>query len=84
MKFDEEMFFSYCYILQTHYSYTIRDIIEHFFNGIIHPKRCRYLLKMWSRLGFYNYGCSLDLGWFESINTMPEQYRNIVMRIFDH
>lgn len=62
MKLDETMFFCYCYVLRTFYDYSIRDIIEICFNDVIHPKRCRYLLKKRCRLGIYNYGYALDLG----------------------
>lgn len=84
MKIDELIFFIYCYFLRMYYGITIRDVINQCFDGVIHPKRCRYLLKKWNRLGFYNYGVSLDLGWFESINTMPERYRTVVMRLYDN
>jgi hypothetical protein len=29
----------------------------------IHCKRCWYLLKKWSRKGWYDYGVTVDLGW---------------------
>ena len=83
MKVDEIAFFYYCYGLRTCYGVSIRDVMNQCFDGVIHPKRCWYLLKKWARLGFYDYGVSLDLGWFNSIDTMPERYRNIAIRMYD-
>ena len=83
MKVDEAIFFVYCYVLRTYYDFPIRDVTNICFKGVIPRKRCWHLLKKWSRFGFYNYGVSLDLGWFESIVSMPERYKNIVIRFFD-
>lgn len=49
-----------------------RDIIN-FLSEYIHHKRCWYLLSKWSRLGFYNWGVSMGLGWIE-IDKLPERY----------
>lgn len=76
MKIDEIIFFAYCYVFRTNYNVSIRDII-HLFSEQMPEKRCWYLLKKWSRKGFYDYGVALDLGWFES-RYMPEQYKNIL------
>lgn len=76
MKPDEAIFFSYCYFLRTRYHWHVRDVVA-CFEGLIHHKRIRYLLEKWSDLGFYNYGVSLDLGWFED-DKLPDRYRNIV------
>ena len=43
----------------------------------IHHKRCWYLLEKWSRLGFYNYGVSLDLGWLE-MDKLPDRYKALL------
>jgi hypothetical protein len=43
-------------------------------------KRCWYLLEKWDSKGFYNYGVTLDLGWFEDKN-MPPRYLNLVNNI---
>ena len=83
MKVDEIVFFYYCYGLRPCYGVSIRDVINQCFDGMIHPKCCWYLLKKWARFGFYDYGVSLDLGWFNSIGTMPERYRNIIVRMYD-
>lgn len=40
-------------------------------------KRCWYLLKKWSGLGFYNYGVCLDLGWIE-LDKLPERYKELL------
>ena len=80
MKVDEIVFFIHCYVLRMNYGRDIGDIVNDF-EGLIHHKRCRYLLKKWAGLGFYNYGVSLDLGWFESPFFMPERYRTILEKI---
>ena len=76
MKIDELIFFIYCYTLRNLYGHDVRSVVDIFKNQI-HRKRCWYLLKKWSRLGFYNYGVTLDLGWFEYYK-MPERYKAIV------
>lgn len=48
-------------------------VLINFLSEYIHHKRCWYLLKKWSGLGFYNYGVSLDLGWLE-LDKLPERY----------
>lgn len=80
MKIDELYFLTYCYVLRTHYDVPVRDIVG-MFDGVIHHKRCWYLLKKWSSKGIYNYGVSLDLGWFEPIYTMCEPYRDILTKL---
>lgn len=80
MKVDEILFFIYCYVLRMDYDWNIRDIVNQF-EGVIHHKRCWYLLKKWTRLGFYNYGVTLDLGWFHSPSMMPERYKNILVTL---
>ena len=49
-----------------------RELIN-FLSEYIHHKRCWYLLKKWSGLGFYNWGVTLDLGWLE-LDKLPERY----------
>lgn len=48
-------------------------VLINFLGEYIHHKRCWYLLKKWSDLGFYDYGVSLDLGWLE-LDKLPERY----------
>ena len=76
MKPDEAVFFAYCYFLRTKYHLHIRDVVA-CFEGLMHIKRIEYLLDKWSKLGFYNYGVSMDLGWFED-DKLPERYRVIL------
>ena len=75
MKEDEKIFFKTCYRLRNN-DYSIRDIIW-FMKDFIHHKRCWYLLEKWSRLGFYDYGVTLDLGWFYA-DEMPERYLELI------
>jgi hypothetical protein len=75
MKDDEKKFFITCYFLRND-GYNIRDII-YFLGEFIHYKRCWYLLKKWSGIGFYNYGITLDLGWFE-LDDMPDRYLELL------
>lgn len=50
-----------------------RDIIC-LLSEFIHHKRCWYLLQKWAKLGFYNYGVTLDLGWIE-LDKLTERYK---------
>lgn len=79
MKVDEIAFFFYCYCMRMFYGYPVREIID-ICSEAIPRKRCLYLLKKWANLGFYEYGVSLDLGWFESYH-MPDRYRDILNSI---
>lgn len=83
MKEDEKKFFrtmvKYCRQMRNGEMYgstmprTIISIIDEF----IHHKRCWYLLQKWSRLGFYNWGVCLDLGWLE-LDELPERYIEVL------
>lgn len=75
MKLDEINFFKTCYKYRMN-GVSIRGIIN-ILKFFINYKRCWYLLKKWSRLGFYNYGVTLDLGWFE-LENMPLRYVNLL------
>lgn len=79
MKVDEIAFFFYCYCMRMLYGFPVREIID-ICSEEIPRKRCLYLLKKWANLGFYEYGVSLDLGWFESYH-MPDRYRDILNSI---
>lgn len=72
MKHDELAFLTICYIYKNS-GLTIREAINSVTN-IIHYKRCWYLLEKWNRLGFYDYGVTLDLGWFE-LDKFPDRYK---------
>lgn len=76
MKVDEIAFFFYCYCMRMLYGFHVRDIID-ICSEAIPKKRCLYLLKKWSNLGFYEYGVSLDLGWFEPY-YMPDRYKKLL------
>lgn len=52
-------------------------VLINFLSEYIHHKRCWYLLRKWSGLGFYNYGVSLDLGWLD-LDRLPERYKILV------
>ena len=75
MKLDEINFFKTCYKYRNK-GVSIREIIN-ILKFFINYKRCWYLLKKWSGLGFYNYGVTLDLGWFE-LENMPLRYLNLL------
>lgn len=42
----------------------IRDTISALGEGVLPHKRAWYWLTKWSDRGYYEYGVSLDLGWF--------------------
>ena len=76
MKEDEKLFFRIC-IKYGHFLFNtvrIREIIGILHDaGVIHYKRCWYLLEKWEKLGFYNYGVTSDLGWIY-LEKLPERY----------
>ena len=74
MKDHERIFFALCYNLRS--SFRPRDVVNLLADTIPH-KRCWYYLEKWSDLGFYNYGVTLDLGWFEPEN-LPPRYAEII------
>ena len=76
MKEDEKLFFRICvkYSGKVIGGIRIREIIGILYHaGVLHYKRCWYLLEKWERLGFYNYGVTQDLGWIE-LDNLPERY----------
>lgn len=80
MKDDEIRFFRTCWKACHCYpglKLSFRNLINAISEFIPH-KRCWYLLAKWAEIGFYNYGVSLDLGWFEP-DKMPERYKNLII-----
>lgn len=75
IKEDEKRFFKACVYLRCE-KFSIRDIVN-MYEGIIHHKRCWYLLRKWSHIGFYDYGVTLDLGWFR-FDKLPERYKSLL------
>ena len=80
MKKDEIIFFIHCYILRSGYSVYIRDVVN-YLEDQIPRKRMWYYLDKRSELGFYNYGVTMDLGWFE-YDKMPERYRKLIDNVY--
>ena len=76
MKEHERIFFALCYKLR--YRLKPRDIIEALAETIPH-KRCWYYLEKWCEKGFYDYGVTLDLGWFY-LDKLPLEYRVLLIR----
>lgn len=79
MKEDEIKFFTICYKYRNFKNLTIRDIIN-IISPFINYKRCWYYLKKWDLLGFYNYGITEDLGWFE-LEKLPQRYKKLIDEI---
>lgn len=80
MKDDEKLFFRLCvtYRGRAIRSVEIRDIIHILYDaGVMHYKRCWYLLRKWGSLGFYDCGVAEDLGWID-INQLPERYADLL------
>lgn len=86
MREDEKKFFLLClkYGRKSYGNYSdeyytdVRDIIGILSDlDIMHHKRCWYLLEKWCRMGFYDYGVTLDLGWFYP-TELPAQYRTLL------
>lgn len=80
MKDDEKLFFRICvtYRYREIRPVQIRDIINILYDaGVMHYKRCWYLLDKWDGLGFYDYGVAADLGWFV-MDKLPERYAALI------
>lgn len=74
LKEQERIFFALCYNLRN--THKPREIVK-LLNDTIPHKRCWYYLAKWSRLGFYDYGVTLDLGWFYP-DDLPTRYLEII------
>ena len=78
MKEDEKLFFVLCFQLRMQYGIDVRNIIN-MLQPFVNKKRLWCLLEKWSKQGFYNYGVSLDLGWFE-IEKFPDRYSDLLFK----
>jgi hypothetical protein len=74
MKEHERIFFALCYNLR--HSMKPRAVVNLLAETIPH-RRCWYYLRKWGLLGFYDFGVTEDLGWFE-IEKIPPRYMEIV------
>lgn len=79
MKEQERLFFALSFNLWHMALIPPRKVVE-LLDGTIHYKRCWYYLKKWADLGFYEYGTTLDLGWF-TFSKMPERYKELVRQV---
>lgn len=82
MKPDEIMFFRLCVLVLGDNRASVNDIcvrdLINAVHGVMAYKRCLYLLRKWSdKFGFYDWGVSLDMGWF-SLSRLPEQYKELL------
>lgn len=85
IKADERNFFitclKYCTIQgvrDVSKAISPRDIIS-VLNEFMNYKRCWYLLEKWTNKGFYNYGVTMDLGWFE-----PDKFYGEYQEIYEY
>lgn len=79
MKEHERIFFALCFNLWLiNPNFRPRTVVNILADTIPH-KRCWYYLSKWAGLGFYDYGITLDLGWFD-FTKMPERYRELVQK----
>lgn len=82
MKSLEEIFFRACVNEQKRKLHSsdrelrIRTIGNIFERLGFSYKQLMYYVEKWSDKGFYNYGVSLDLGWFE-FNKLTGEYKKI-------
>lgn len=83
MKNDEIDFFLTCFVSRMLFNADIRSVIDDIvLEGKIPYKRCLYLIEKWSRKGFYEWGVSIDLGWFsDDIDDYPEPYANLLREL---
>lgn len=80
MKEDEKLFFRILvkYRNRAVAPVRIREIVGILHDaGVIHYKRCWYLLRKWGSFGFYAYGVTEDLGWFET-DRLPKRYADLL------
>ena len=80
MKEDEKLFFRICVKYRTRqvFPVNIRSIINILYDaGVMHYKRCWWLIRKWGYFGFYSYGVTEDLGWFE-LDKLPERYAKLL------
>lgn len=74
MKEHERIFFALCYNLR--HIMKPRAVVNLLAETIPH-KRCWYYLRKWGLLGFYDYGVTEDLGWFDT-DEIPPRYLEII------
>lgn len=86
MKPLEEIFFRACVNEQKRKSdcksreFSIRDIGNVFERLGFSYKQLLYYVQKWSDKGFYDYGVSVDLGWFE-FDKLTGEYKRIYEKI---
>ena len=79
MKPLERIFFQSC-VMQSGIM-SVREIIAIFCALGFSEKQLLYYVNKWDNRGFYDYGVTLDLGWFEPDKFIEEykvMYENIV------
>lgn len=87
MKPLEQIFFRACANEQKRVydlgqrEFSVRDICNIFDRLGFSYKQLMYYVKKWSNKGFYNYGISLDLGWFE-FEKLTGEYKQIYNSMF--
>lgn len=77
MKDDEKFMFTMCFVNRM-FNISVRDTLSCPVFDNIAPKRKKYLLEKWANKGFYDYGVSLDLGWFSLLLFLPKEYKELV------
>ena len=83
MKEDEKKFFTSCLHriampeINIQGFKTPRELINDI-SEFINYKRCWYLLEKWTDKGFYEYGTTLDLGWF-----VPSEFKGEYLEIYN-
>lgn len=83
MKENEKIFFRLClnaFVFKKqsdYYKFCVRDLIN-IIQSLINYKQCWYYLDKWSNRGFYDYGVTMDLGWFE-----PDKFTGEYKDIYD-
>lgn len=82
MKDDEIRFFRTCWEWWHNEKAPFLNIrlIINIVSEFIPVKRCWYLLEKWTRLGFYDYGVTLDLGWFYP-DDLPLRYKELIEEV---
>lgn len=87
MKSLEEIFFKACVHESlrvnhdaAHIEMSVRNIVNVFSRFGFPCKRLWRYLEKWVRFGFYEYGVTLDLGWFE-IDKLPPQYMKLYKEV---
>lgn len=77
---QEKTFFKACYRLTCISMWTVREVVELLVDTIPRDDCWNYLRK-WKKLGFYNYGSSIDLGRIDT-HKVTDEYKEAILEVY--